>query len=284
MSIGFIGLGNLGRAMAGRLISEGVALRVWNRTPSRAAGLGVDAAATPAELRSTCDVIVVSVFDSAAVSDVLHGSNGLLSGPFHGKTIIDTTTNHVERVKEFHSMVRAAGGTYLEAPVLGSVVPASQGALTILVSGPEPAFRDALPLLRTMGKNILHFAEPGKATLLKLVNNVVLGSFMATLAESVALAERVGISRAQILEVLALGAGNSAVLNSKREKLLNLDFSPHFSVSAIAKDLRYMHEFEAAGGRTSDFCEHARRAFGIAAGRGLGEQDFSAVYRVFTGS
>jgi 3-hydroxyisobutyrate dehydrogenase len=135
-----------------------------------------------------------------------------------------------------------------------------------------------------MGKNILHFAEPGKATLLKLINNMVLGSFMATLAESVALAERAGIPRAQILEVLALGAGNSAVLNGKREKLLNLDFSPHFSVSAIVKDLRYLNEFAAAGSMTSDFCLHALRAFMTAAERGLGEQDLSAVYRVFSGS
>jgi 3-hydroxyisobutyrate dehydrogenase len=225
-----------------------------------------------------------TLFDSAAVSDVLLAKHGILSGPCNGKTIIDMTTNHVERVKEFHSMVGAAGGTYLEAPVLGSVIPASQGALTILVSGPEPTFRDALPLLQTVGKTIHHFAEPGKATVLKLINNMVLGSFMATLAESVALAERAGIPRAQILEVLAAGAGNSAILTGKRDKLAGLDFSPHFSVSAIVKDLRYLSEFAAAGGKKSDFCEHALRAFTTAAERGFGAQDLSAVYRVFSGS
>jgi 3-hydroxyisobutyrate dehydrogenase len=283
MKIGFIGLGNLGRAIAGRLIKEGAELHVWNRTISKAGGLDATVASNPAALLQDCRIIVLNLFDSDAVLDVLKSEDGLLSGPFRGATIIDTTTNRVEQVKSFHSIVHSAGGSYIEAPVLGSVIPASQGALTVLVSGEEPAFAQVLPLVQKIGNRIFFLGKPGTATILKLVNNMVLGSFMTTLAESVAFAERAGIPRERTLEILASGAGNSTVLNGKREKLLTLDFSPQFSSKAIVKDLHYLNELGEKLGRLPVAGGNALAAFERAVRSGIGEEDFAAVYKVFAG-
>ena len=148
MEAGIIGLGNLGMAIAKRLISEGIALMVWNRTRGKAIALGAETADSPADLISGSSVLFMNLFDSAAVEEVITGDSGLLKGECRGKIIIDTTTNHFRHVSRFHEILRANGTSYLESPVLGSVVPASHGALTVLVSGERDAFDLALPYLR----------------------------------------------------------------------------------------------------------------------------------------
>ena len=140
MNAGFIGLGHLGKAIAKRLIAEGVELVVWNRTKEKASDLGVKFADSPAAILPEADIIFLNLFDSAAVESVLAGKEGLLKGDCTGKIVIDTTTNHFETVALFHKTLKEHGASYLESPVLGSVIPASQGALTVLVSGKKDAF------------------------------------------------------------------------------------------------------------------------------------------------
>src|SRR5271157_932760 len=187
VNVGCIGLGHLGHTIAQHLAEQGVSLTVWNRTPAKAADLGVPVARSPGDLVGRVDVVILNLFDSDAVASVLAGPDGLFSGPCAGKIIIDTTTNHFGRVCEFHTLVREHGATYLECPVLGSVVPASQGKLTILVSGDKPTYEHVKPLLSLMGSTLFYLGEPALATKMKLVNNMVLGSSMATCAEAVAL-------------------------------------------------------------------------------------------------
>ena len=131
MKAGFIGLGHLGRAMAGRLASQGVDLFLWNKTREKAdllgRELGLPVAESPAALAEKNEVIFLNLFDSSAVRSVLQGEGGLLAGGLRGKLVIDTTTNHFTDVAEFHDLISSRGGSYLEAPVLGSVVPASAG-------------------------------------------------------------------------------------------------------------------------------------------------------------
>ena len=242
MKIGFIGLGFLGKAIAGRLINEGNELALWNRTGGKAQGLNAPLAASPQELISKNDIISLCLSDSNAVSNVLNGPGGLLHSDISGKVIIDHTTNHFETVIEFHRQASEKGGYYLEAPVLGSVIPASKGVLTVLVSGEEAKYKEMLPYFEKIGKNIFYLNKPSYATKMKLVNNLVLGNLMAVLAESLATAEACGIPKEQVLEILSKGAGDSAVLNGKREKLLKEDFSPHFSSAMIHKDLHYLQD------------------------------------------
>ena len=242
MALGFIGLGNLGMAMAKRLISQGEHLIVWNRTRSKSETLGGEIADTPADLISRVDTVFLNLFDSEAVEEVLLGEAGLLEGNCRGKLIVDTTTNDAAQVQSFHEMTRHQGVSYLEAPVAGSVIPASQGNLVILVSGEEDAFNRASPYLKKIGSTIHYMPDPGDATRMKLINNMVLGSFMATIAEAVALGERAGLDKETVIDILAGGAGKSLVMDAKRRKLIDNDFTPHFSSKAIYKDLHYLQD------------------------------------------
>lgn len=279
MKAGFIGLGHLGRAMAERLLKEGVGLTVWNRTKKKAEGLGAETAESPAALSARADVLFLNLFDSAAVRSVMEGKGGLLEGDLRGKTIIDTTTNHFSDVLSFHETLRENGASYLESPVLGSVVPASRGALTVLVSGQREAFDRALPYLEKIGKQIYFLGAPALATKMKLINNLVLGAFMASIAEALAFGEKAGMDREQVLDILKAGAGNSAVLDAKRDKLLTEDFSTHFSAALLYKDLHYMQDL-ARQMRWPLFTGSAvKELFAMTFPRGLDSLDFSAVYR-----
>jgi len=278
MEAGFIGLGNLGKAIASRLLQEGVDLIVWNRSPSKAKGLRARTAKTPADVANAAKVIFLSLFDTEAVASVLTTGAGLLGGECAGRIVIDTTTYHFRGVEQFHDILKDCGGSYLEAPVLGSTVPASQGNLTVLVSGEREVFESAHPYLRLIGKNIFFLGSPGLATKMKLVNNLVLASFMEALAESVALGEDVGIAKEKVLEILSVGAGSSGVLSAKMEKLLHEDYSSQFSTAAMYKDLQYLADLSRTIRKPLVMAGVVTELFGKMVGKGQGDRDFSAIY------
>ncbi|RMG04261.1 MAG: NAD(P)-dependent oxidoreductase [Nitrospirae bacterium] len=283
MKTGFIGLGHLGSAMAGRLRSEGVDLLLWNRTREKAEAVGAEVADSPASVISNTDIVFLNLFDSDAVRDVLISEGGILEGDCKGKIVIDTTTNHFDRVDEFYRLLSEKGASYLEAPVLGSVVPASKGALTVVVSGDEDAYKKSLPLLEKIGNRIFFLRQKGLATKMKLINNLVLGTFMATLSEAVALGEKAGIGKGDVIEILGAGGGDSLVLNAKKAKLLNEDFSTHFSCSLIYKDLHYLQDLAKSLQLTAFTGSVIKELYGLAIRDGLGDLDFSAIYRIFSG-
>ena len=283
MKIGFIGLGHLGKAMAGHLISEGLELMVWNRTHGKASDLGVPVAETPAQLVQRVDRIVLNLFDSRAVKSVFFKKDGLIQGGLTGKTVIDASTNHAEEVLFFHEILKSQRGSYLEAPVLGSVTPASRGELTILVSGDRPAYESVEPLLQKIGRKIFYLEEPGLATRMKLVNNHLLGTFMAAIAEALVVGEGAGLSKKQVLDILQEGAGQSMVLNAKREKLLKNDFSPQFSAALIHKDLDYLQDLARSVKKPLLLGGLAKELFGLTFNKNQDQADFSVLYQVLKG-
>lgn len=280
MKIGFIGLGHLGKVMAKRLMAEGVDLIVWNRTKEKAADLGVEVADTPASLVTKSETVFLNLFDSDAVMSVLTGNAGLLEGDCREKVIVDTTTNHFDNVLNFHRLLKECKGHYLESPVLGSVVPASQGNLTVLVSGDKDIYEKTKPLLGKIGKNIFFLERPALAIKMKLINNLVLGTLMSTLSEAIALAERAGIDKATAIDILSAGAGNSAVLNAKKEKILNEDFSTQFSSALIYKDLHYLQDLAKTMKIPLFSASLTKELFGMTFVKGIADLDMAAVYRI----
>lgn len=281
MQLGFIGLGHLGKAIAGRLLDCQHTLTVWNRSADKAQGMQATLAASPMEVARQAEIICLCLFDSAAVRSVLTQDQGLLAADLTGKIIIDHTTNHFRDVVAFHALCAQAGATYLEAPVLGSVVPASQGALTVLVSGQAEGYTRAQPVLTQIGTHLFHLGEPGLATKMKLINNLTLASFMATLAEAVAFAEGAGIKKEAVLEILNVGGGQSLVLNAKKAKLLAEDFSPHFSNSLIYKDLHCLQDLAYEQKRPLFTGAVPKELFARAMAAGMEELDFSSIYTLF---
>ena len=281
MAIGFIGLGNLGQAICKRLSDVGEKLVVYNRNIEKIRNLGYEIVSTPKEILRKCDVIFLCLFDSEAVKQVLTGDNGLLCEELKGKTIIDLTTNHYEEVLEFHKLVNDFNGNYLENPVFGSVAPALKGELTVVSSGKTEVFEAVKPLLEKIAKEIFHLPTPSSATKMKLINNLCLGSFMATLAECTALAESCEIPKAKALEILGVGGGQSLVLKAKTQKLIDEDFSAHFSNNAINKDLHLLQDLAYNLKLPLYSAAIPKELFSKMKMMGKGEEDFSSIYQLF---
>lgn len=284
MKVGFIGLGHLGRAIAKRLIEQGVELIVWNRTREKAEEFAEETGAkvveSPAELIKEVERVFVIVFDSQASERVIFGEEGLVRGEIKGKTIIDMTTNHFTYAKLAYEELKKLGAFYLDAPVLGSVIPAQKGELTIVVGGDEEKFEENRVLFEKFCKNIFYVGEAGKATKVKLINNIVLGGIMDVLAEAIAIAEKAGIPKDRMIEILETGAGKSYILDVKKKKLLEEDFSTHFSVDLIYKDLHYAQDLVKELGIFSFTTAAVKETYGLAKAEGLGALDFSVIYRL----
>lgn len=281
MHLGFIGLGHLGKAIAERFLECGHTLTVWNRTPSKAEGMNVERASAPSSVLTKADVVFLCLFDSNAVRSVLIGEDGLLSGDISGKIIVDITTNHFREVKVFHELCKKAGAMYLETPVLGSVVPALQGALTVLVSGEKAGYERIKPVLENIGKHIFYLGEPARAIKMKLINNLVLAGFMATIAEALSLGEDSGIAKKDVLDILSAGAGNSLVLNAKKVKLLEEDFSTHFSNALMYKDLHLIQDLAYEQKKSLFTGAVTKELYARTFEEGMDQEDFSAIYNLF---
>lgn len=281
MAIGFIGLGNLGTAITTRLSQLGETLVVYNRNIEKIKDLGYEIVSSPKEILQKCDVVFLCLFDSEAVKQILTGDNGLLCEELKGKTIIDLTTNHYEDVLEFHKLVNDFGGNYLENPVFGSVAPALKGELTVVSSGKTEVFEAMKPILEKIAKEIFHLPVPSSATKMKLINNLCLGSFMATLAECTALAESCKIPKAKALEILGVGGGQSLVLKAKTQKLIDEDFSAHFSNNAINKDLHLLQDLAYNLKLPLYSAAIPKELFSKMKMMGKGEEDFSSIYQLF---
>ncbi len=279
MKVGFIGFGNLGSAIARRLKSLGVEVIVYNRTKSKV--VDFKAVDYPYELLDEADVIVVNVFDSLASKDMIFGENGLVKGNLKGKIIIDTTTNHYAYVKEAYEALKSIGAHYLDAPVLGSVIPASKGELVMLVGGDEEVFKSVEELLKLFTKERIYMGKVPNGTYGKLINNIVLGTFMDAIAQAFGIGEAVGLSKELILKFLEIGAGNSYILNVKKQKLLEEDFSPQFSVKAIYKDLHYVQDLLKDFGLFSFSLSSVKETYGLAIKSDMADLDFSAVYNLY---
>lgn len=279
MSIGFIGLGNLGTAVATRLSGMGEEVVAYNRTKKSESAF--TQVSTPKELLEVCDTVFICLFDSAAVANVLHMSNGLLSANLKNKTVIDLTTHHYEEVLNFHAILKEKGANYLEAPVFGSVVPALNGLVTTVASGEKGVFDLAKPLLEKFAKEIFYLPTPSSASKMKLINNLCLGSFMVTLAECTALGEACDIEKSTLLDILGVGGGQSLVLNAKKQKLIDEDFSAHFSNDAINKDLHCLQDLAYSLKRPLYSATIPKELFSKMKMLGNGKEDFSSIYKLF---
>lgn len=281
MAIGFIGLGNLGRAITTRLNEMNEELVVYNRNKEKISDLPYKKVDKPSDILNECDVIFLCLFDSNAVEEILTKNDGLACEEIKGKTIIDLTTNHYEEVLKFHQLVDSMGGNYLENPVFGSVAPALKGELTVVSSGKKEVFESVKGILQKIAKEIFYLEKPSSATKMKLINNLCLGSFMATLAECTAMAQNCEIPKEKALEILGVGGGQSLVLKAKTQKLIDEDFSAHFSNNAINKDLHLLQDLAFKLNKPLYTASIPKELFSKMKDLGKGEEDFSSIYQLF---
>jgi 3-hydroxyisobutyrate dehydrogenase-like beta-hydroxyacid dehydrogenase len=245
MRVGFLGLGQMGSAIAHNLLTAGHELIVWNRTPSKADPLrarGATATATPREA-GAADVVITMLADDAAVAAALDGPDGLLAADRLGVHVSMSTISVAlsERLTRTH---RDRGEAFVAAPVFGRPEAAAAGELAVLCAGPEEALRTCAPLFAAIGRRVFPLGEhPPAANLVKLSGNFMIMATIETLAEAMTLAEKGGIDRAKLLEVLTGTLFDSPVHRTYGEILVNDRFRPAgFAAPLGLKDLRLIAE------------------------------------------
>ncbi len=239
-TVGFIGLGIMGKPMAKNLIEAGHELVAFNRTQSKAeelAGDGATVAGSPREVAERSDVIITMLPDSPQVEEVLVGENGVLEGIKEGALVVDTSTISPVVTEELAAKVKEKGASMLDAPVSGGDVGAIEGTLSIMVGGSEGDFERARPLFEAMGKTVTHVGETGAGQVVKAANQIVVALTIEAVSEALVLGSKGGVAPEKILDVLGGGLAGNKVMEVKREKMLTHSFDPGFRIELHHKDL-----------------------------------------------
>ncbi|WP_224961731.1 NAD(P)-dependent oxidoreductase [Geomonas subterranea] len=282
---GFLGLGIMGSAMAKNLIKAGFKVKVWNRSPAKCeefAALGAAVAATPAEVTSTCAITIAMLADPAAAHEVCFGPRGALEGIGAGRGYVDMSTVDAATAQEIAAAVTAKGGRFLEAPVSGSKKPAEDGTLIILAAGDHGLFDQTMPLFEKMGKKSLFLGEVGRGAEMKLIVNMVMGGMMTIFCEGLALADKAGLSSADLLDVLDSGALANPMFKLKGAQMTQGLFDPAFPLKHMQKDMRLAVALGDSLNQPLPSAAAANESFKRAKGMGLADRDFCAVLKAIT--
>lgn len=277
-SIAFLGLGAMGRPMAANLLRAGYPLTVWNRTTSRTeplAAQGADVATSPQAAASGADVVITMLTDVAAVEQVAFGDDGVIAGLGSGTAYVDMSTVTPALSYRLAEAATGRGAAFLEAPVLGTIGPAAEGTLTILVGGDTATLEAVRPLLEVMGSTIIHAGPTGQGTWLKLLANALMGVSMQGFFELLALGQRAGFDRETLAQTFGSLPMASPVMQRKTPPILAGDFSPQFTLDLFNKDLRQLLEAAGALGVDSPMVALAHGLFAQARGDDRGGQDYS---------
>jgi len=280
MRIGFIGLGTMGLPMAANLVRAGFAVTAYNRHAEKArelVAMGAKLADSPAAAARGAEAVIVMVSDNAAVREVVLGPGGVADGVSAGMLLIDMSTVLPEVNRELAAALADNGVMVIDAPVVGSVKPATEGTLIILAGGEQAAYERSLPVLQAMGKQIIRAGPLGAGNHLKLCINLLLGNIMEAVAESITLAEKGGVSRKHVLDILGSGALNSPWFHTKLPNFLNNDFTTAFALKHVTKDLSYALEQGCQYLVPLPATAAAAESFKAAQNHGLGELDMSAI-------
>lgn len=244
--VGFIGLGLMGKPMCRNLIRAGIELVVTNRSlPARRemAEAGAELADTPAEVAARTDTIILMVADTAAVEEVLLGTNGVLRNLQEGSLVIDMGTTAVLHTRRFAELVAAQGGHYVDAPVSGGTIGAESGSLTIMAGGGEKGFNQAFPLLQILGERITHVGSSGAGQVAKAANQVIVGLNIGAVAEALALAKAAGVDPGRVRDALQGGFADSRILEVHGQRMVDGDYSLGARCTTQRKDMHQAIEF-----------------------------------------
>lgn len=245
LRLGWIGLGIMGRPMAGNLLRAGFPVTAFNRTKSRMDGLmraGATAAASPRAVAEASDVVVVMVADTPDVEQVLFGREGVAEGARSGQIVIDMSTISPEATRQFAARLGELGVGMLDAPVSGGETGAMAATLSIMIGGERSDFDRCRSVFAALGKQITYFGASGSGQAAKLCNQVmVLGNLLAT-CEGILLGVASGLDPKLLIEALSSGAAGSWQLANLGPKIVERDFAPGFLASLARKDLRLVLE------------------------------------------
>ena len=239
MNVGFIGLGIMGRPMAGHLADAGHTLFVYdiNPAPEDLLAKGATACGSSREVAQKADIIITMVPDTPHVEAALFGADGVAEGLTPGKTVVDMSSISPIETKAFAKRINELGCDYLDAPVSGGEVGAKAASLTIMVGGPEKAFETVKPLFEKMGKNITLVGGNGDGQTTKVANQIVVALTIEAVGEALLFASKAGADPAKVRQALMGGFASSRILEVHGERMVKRTFDPGFRIELHQKDL-----------------------------------------------
>jgi 2-hydroxy-3-oxopropionate reductase len=251
-TVGFIGLGVMGKPMAKHVQAKGYPLVVSSRSRppvDELVALGARAGTSPADVARGSTIVITMLPDTPDVERVLEGSDGVIAGLQRGAIVIDMSSIAPVATRRLAAKVAEAGGAMLDAPVSGGEIGAINAQLSIMVGGDTAAFAKAQPVLACMGnpERIVHVgAEPGSGQICKVCNQMAIGGALAGVSEAMALARKAGVDPALVRQALLGGFASSRVLEVHGERMLKKNYVPGFRTKLYQKDLRIANETAAS--------------------------------------
>jgi 3-hydroxyisobutyrate dehydrogenase len=242
VNVGFIGLGSLGRHLAARVADAGHTLVVHDRDPAAVAVLvaaGASAAPSPRAVAETADCVITCLPSSRAVSDVVAGEDGIAEGLRSGGTWIDMSTNDPHELERLAALLAARGIATLECPVTGGVHRAAAGEITIIAGGDEAVFAAHRELLGALGGEVIHVGPLGKASVIKVITNMLAFIHLVAVGEALMLAKRGGVDLAIAYDVIRASSGTSFVHETESQVILNGSYDIGFTMDLALKDLGF---------------------------------------------
>ena len=284
-TIGFIGLGLMGRPMATNLLKAGYPLIVHSRSPQPVealVALGATRAESPADVARQVTRIITMVPDSPDVEQVLEGVNGVFSALQRGTIIIDNSSIAPGVARRLAAKATSLGAQMLDAPVSGGEIGAVGGTLSIMVGGDADAFDAVKAILDVMGnpEKVVRIGEAGAGQLCKVCNQMVIAGTLGAVAEAFALAKKSGIDARRMREALLGGFAASRVLEVHGERILNGNYKPGFKTALFAKDLKIASSTLADNQVPAPISAAVRQLVTAQMAAGGGEEDYSAMAKV----
>ncbi|WP_183680331.1 NAD(P)-dependent oxidoreductase [Pseudomonas sp. Tn43] len=285
-ALGFAGIGLMGLPMCRRLLAAGYPLTVWNRNPDKCAALveaGARQVATPAQLCSHADVVMLCLADTAVVQEVMFGAAGVAEGAKSGQLLVDFSSLEPTATREMaNALASKTGMSWLDAPVSGGVVGAQAGSLAIMVGGEAADLERVRPVLLTLGQRVTHMGAVGAGQVTKACNQMIVACNALVIAEVVALAERSGVDAGLIAEALAGGFADSKPLQILAPQMADSHFEPvKWHVRTLLKDLDTAVKFSREQGSATPISGLAAQLMRLHGGQGYLEKDPSTLVQLY---
>jgi len=239
--VGFIGLGVMGKSMAGHILKAGYTLHVYTRTKNSSddlitqGGIWEDSIK---ELSRQCDVIITMVGFPSDVEEVYLSENGILANAEKGSLIVDMTTSSPDLALKIYEKAKSSGIEALDAPVSGGDIGARNATLTIMVGGDSKSFDRALPLFESMGNNVVLQGGPGAGQHTKMANQMAMAAGLISVCESLSYAKKAGLDPEKVLKSIGTGSAGSWSLNNLGPRIIAGNMDPGFYVKHFIKDMK----------------------------------------------
>ena len=281
-NLGFIGLGIMGKPMAGHLIAGGHTLFLKSRrsVPDELTSKGGTVCANAKEVAQKADVIFLCVPDTPDVELVLFGKDGVAEGLAPGKIVVDCSTISAQATQGFAKRIEEKGCTFLDAPISGGETGAKNAALVFMVGGPQEAFDKVKPVFALMGKTIVRIGENGQGQIAKCANQIIVALNIEAVAEALVFAGKAGADVAKVREAVMGGAGASRILELHGERMTKRTFNPGFRIELHQKDLNLVLQGAKALKVALPNTANCQELFNSAAANGDSRLDHSALVKV----